>query len=311
MATLTRLRTLDLDTPTAPGRPPYISAASGLVRHGGYLYIVADDENHMAVFRHNDTAPGHVVRLFDGDLPNEHKARKKQKPDFEALVRLPPFGPYAHGALLACGSGSKTNRRRGALIGLAADGSLAEAPHGVDMTFLMTPLEAEFGKLNIEGVIVANDELRVFQRGNKGLKRNAMIRFTLADVLASLIGGDGRTVTPISHRGVDLGDVAGIPLTFTDAAGLPNGDMAFSAVAEDTDNSYTDGACGGAAIGVLDADGELRWMTHITEAHKVEGIDARIIDGGLHLLLVTDADDISIPAGLFSTAVNLQTGDPL
>lgn len=304
MITLKQLRTLDLDAPTEPGRPCYVSAASGLVRYGDFLYVVADDENHMAVFPRKGSSPGHAVRLFEGALPDEHKARKKQKPDFEALTRLPPFGIFANGALLACGSGSKANRRRGALVGLAADGDLAETPHTIDMSFLMTPLESEFGKLNLEGVVVAGDELRVFQRGNKGQKRNAMVRFALAPFLMALAAGEAAALTPLSVHDIDLGYIAGVPLTFTDAAGLPNGDMAFSAVAENTDNAIDDGACGGAALGVLGGDGVLRWIEHTKDAHKIEGVDARLEDGVLHLLVVTDADDISIPAGLFAAAIS-------
>ncbi len=304
MITLTRLRTLTLDAPTEPGRPSYVSAASGLVRQGDFLYVVADDENHMAVFRGDGSAPGHAVRLFEGALPDEHKARKKQKPDFEALTRLPPFGVFPNGALLACGSGSKINRRRGALVGFNPDGGLAEDPHIVDMSFLMTPLEAEFGKLNLEGVVVAGEDLRAFQRGNKGQKRNAMIRFQLAAVLEALATRSAASLTPISHHDIDLGEIDGVPLTFTDAACLPNGDMAFSAVAEDTENAYDDGACGGAAVGLLGGDGTLRWIEPTKDAQKIEGIDARLEDGVLRLLLVTDADDISIPAGLFTATIS-------
>ncbi len=304
MITLTRLRTLTLDAPTEPGRPSYVSAASGLVRQGDFLYVVADDENHMAVFQREGMAPGYSVRLFEGALPEEHKARKKQKPDFEALTRLPPFGVFQNGALLACGSGSKINRRRGALVGLNPDGGLAEDPHIVDMSFLMTPLEAEFGKLNLEGVVVAGEDLRVFQRGNKGQKRNAMIRFQLAAVLEALATRSTASLIPISHHDIDLGEIDGVPLTFTDAACLPNWDMAFSAVAEDTENAYDDGACGGAAVGLLGGDGALRWIERTKDAHKIEGIDARLEDGVLRLLLVTDADDISIPAGLFTATIS-------
>jgi len=95
------LRTLDLAAAAAPGRPAYISAASGLICVKSFIYVIADDEHHLAVFRKDSTAPGSLFRLVDGDLPLGAKDRKKKKPDFEALALLPPFESYPHGALLA------------------------------------------------------------------------------------------------------------------------------------------------------------------------------------------------------------------
>ena len=87
-----------------------MSAASGLVRSGAQLFVVADDELHLGVFE--DTlggggvlTPGRVVRLFEGDLPNPKGPRKKAKPDLETLALLPPLPGCACGALLALGSG--------------------------------------------------------------------------------------------------------------------------------------------------------------------------------------------------------------
>ena len=57
-------------------------------------------------------------------------------------------------------------------------------------------------------------------------------------------------------REYDLGQVDGIAFGFTDATALPEGGgWLFSAVAEDTDNAFDDGACSGVAIGVVGADG--------------------------------------------------------
>lgn len=304
MIALQKLRTLDLDTPAAPGRPPYLAAASGLVRYQSSLYVVADDEHHLGVFRSGETVPGTLLRLFEGDLPGEHKARKKAKPDFESLTLLPPFADYPYGALLAGGSGSKPNRRKGALLAVGADGATYGEVRVVDLGCLMAPLEAEFGKLNIEGMVTAGDELRVLQRGNKGHKRNAVVRFSLATFLDALTAGDAAPLRPLGLRDYDLGEVDGVPLTFTDAADLADGAMVFSAVAEDTDDAYEDGLCGGAAVGVIGADGELAWIACTADAHKIEGIDAREDGDMLHLLLVTDADNIDIPAALFAAEVS-------
>ncbi len=59
----------------------HLSAASGLVRVGERLYVVADDEVHLGVFDSSAMhAPGALLRLLEGDLPHDKGARKKPSP---------------------------------------------------------------------------------------------------------------------------------------------------------------------------------------------------------------------------------------
>ena len=90
----------------------HLSAASALVRVAERLFVVADDELHLGVFDLGDPAAGRLVRLFEGSLPAEKKARKAAKPDLEALALLPAMADFAQGALLALGSGSTPGRTR-------------------------------------------------------------------------------------------------------------------------------------------------------------------------------------------------------
>ena len=102
MISLTKIRELDLSATTS-GRPLHLSAASGLVCLNSFSYVIADDELHLGVFLANSSEPGHLIRLFEGELPGCKVDRKKQKADFEALTLLPSFGNYPYGALLAFG----------------------------------------------------------------------------------------------------------------------------------------------------------------------------------------------------------------
>src|ERR1044072_5392942 len=124
MIALTKLRDLDLAAGPAAGRPAHLSAASGLACINSFIYVVADDELHLGVFRNGHREPGHLIRLFDGELPDAKADRKRQKPDLEALTLLPACEGHPHGLLLALGSGSTPNRRRGALLGLDAQGAV-------------------------------------------------------------------------------------------------------------------------------------------------------------------------------------------
>jgi hypothetical protein len=76
-------------------------------------------------------------------------------------------------------------------------------------------------------------------------------------------------------------------------------------VAEDTEDAYHDGRCVGAAIGIAGKDGQLLSLRQLELPHKVEGISARLENDTLDLLLVTDADDPTIPAKLLSASLVL------
>lgn len=300
MITLTKVRELNLSTATA-GRPLFLSAASGLTCLGSFNYVVADDELHLGVFRSDSSEPGHLIRLFDGELPASKSERKKQKPDFEALTLLPAYGDCPHGALLALGSGSRPNRCLGALLGLDTQGAVCGSPQVVDLSPVLAPLRDKFPALNIEGAVVSGAELRLFQRGNKRHPENAIVRFQLSAFLDVLNSEQTGSIEPTTISKFNLGQIDGIPLCFTDAAALPDGAMVFIAVAEDTNDTYNDGACAGAAVGIV--DNELRSLHRIERPYKVEGVDARVKGDTVELLLVTDADDADTPAGLFSATI--------
>jgi hypothetical protein len=270
-----------------------VSAASGLVfhqgPHQGWLYVVADDDHHLAVLSLADAAFHHTVRLFDGELPADKKARKKHKPDLEALACLPASERYPHRALLAIGSGSKANRQRAVVIPLNPEG----LPAAVERTIDLAPLYAQlpFADLNIEGAVVMGTQLRLLQRGNNGSGENAIIDCNLNDLL------NGSATPAITN--VPLPCISGVQLGFTDAVALPDGRLLFSAVAEDTGNSYSDGACIGTAIGLLDASGALLHIETLPHPHKIEGLVLAEGNGNwLKVYAVTDADDPAVMASL-------------
>jgi hypothetical protein len=301
MPRLVTLRSLSLARASQAGRPRHLSAASGLVSAGRYVYVIADDELHLGVFRKQGRAPGALVRLRPGRLPSRKKDRKRRKPDFEAIVALPPFQSFPAGALFVLGSGSRTSRSKGVLVALDAQGSIDGRSRVVDLAPLYAAFEPAFDELNIEAAFLDGDRLALLQRGNKGDARNARIRVALPPLLAAL-----GTDTPLPRSALlditpfELGTIAGVPLCFTDAAALPRGGFAFTAVAEDTDDSYADGACAGSAIGIIAADDRLRALWRLEPPLKVEGIAARIVRNATELTVVTDADDVTIAARLLA-----------
>jgi hypothetical protein len=307
MIVLDKIRELDLADSGDPRLPRHVSAASGLACPGDHLYVIADDELHLGVFNATGNAPGGLLRLFDGELPTGKAERKKHKPDLEAITPLPPFGDHRHGALLALGSGSERNRRRAAVLRLDANGGIKSAPRIIDVSPLFERLQREFAALNIEGAVVIGGDFCLLQRANIKSPRNAIVRYPLASILDMLAAGTVDALAPLATVGVDLDRIDGVPLSFTDGASLPGGGMVFTAVAEDTEDTYSDGACLGAAIGIAARDGTVRFLERLDGCPKVEGVAARVDDNVIRLLLVTDADDPTVPASLYSTTLSNST----
>ena len=300
--TLRPLRELALDPASHPRGLSHLGAASGLVRVLDRFHVIADDEHHLAVFDAGSVAPGRLIRLLDGDLPASATKRKKKKPDLETLMRLPPTADWPAGALLALGSGSRPNRCTGVLLALDPQGDVTGLPRPIDLAPLYRGLEGRFAQLNIEGAFISDGDLVLLQRGNKG-SANGRVRYPMDQVLAWLRGSSRPSPHPSSVTVHDLGSAGGVPLCFTDGAALDNGSWVFSAVAENTDDSYEDAPCAGAAIGVIDRDGILRSIAPTEPNRKIEGIEAQRAGEWLALTLVTDADDPALPAELLAATI--------
>lgn len=292
------LRDLHLAPGQHPSACPHLSAASALVRCAGYLYVVADDELHLGVFTEGGTAPGRLLRLFPGELADDKAERKAQKPDLETLALLPAMPGYPHGALLALGSGSKANRQQAVLLALNAQGEVQGAPRLIELAPLYRPLHTQFADLNIEGAFLLGQQLLLLQRGNQGQAANAAVRFAWPALQAWLLAGEGEAPLPEAVEFFELGEMQGVALGFTDGAALADGRWLFSAVAENTEDSYQDGACLGAVIGLVESDGRLRRLASLGPQWKIEGIAAQRRGAQLLLSLVTDADDPQTAASL-------------
>jgi hypothetical protein len=293
---LTKLRELQLTAPSQPGRPTFVSAASGLVRVRDFFYVVADDELSLGVFPVAGNAPGKLIRLLAGELPLDRDERKRKKPDFESLTFLPPFGRYKHGALLVVGSGSRERRERWVLLPFDEHGADENRIRVIDAAHVYAAIAKEVDDINIEGTLIVNDRLLLMHRGNKSHTRNAIASFDLHAILKSLDEDDElRKTSMLALQHYDLGAIKDVPLCFTDGMVLPDGCIAFSAVAEDTSDSFHDGPCVGAAIGILDAHGKVQMVNYLDDRQKIEGIYAERDGAKLKLWLVTDDDDPAIP----------------
>ncbi|NRF68175.1 hypothetical protein HLB44_14370 [Aquincola sp. S2] len=298
------LRALTLDAATHPRAQPHVSAASGLVCHAGRVFVVADDEHHLAVFD-DASAPGRLLPLFEGALPADATERKRVKPDCEALLQLPPWGAAPHGALLAWGSGSRPQRERGALLRLDRAGAPAGAAEVIDLSGLIAPLRERYADLNLEGALLLGESFVLLQRGTQAGSPNAALHYRAHD-LRALLDGRIHTLAPLDEVRYDLGRLDGLALGFTDAAALPGGGWAYTAAAEDTDDPYLDGACAGSVIGLVNAQGRLGTQWRLAGHDKIEGIAVQADGRRLWACLVSDADDPARAACLWRVVLPLR-----
>ncbi len=300
------IRTLTLTNPSHPDRHAHLSAASGLVQVDAWIYVVADDEKHLGIFNHHNNENGVLQQLFPGDLPLALEERKAEKPDLEVLLLISASKKYPYGALLAIGSGSKENRAQGVIIPFDIEGVLQTDLQTINLLPLYQKLKKEIGKLNIEGGVIIDEDIILFQRGNKKNNVNASIRFPLKQFYKHVLSADhehkNKLDVKVTHYA--LGDIAGVPLCFTDATALPNGAIVFTAAAENTSDAYLDGACMGSVIGIINTNGDLHSIRAIDKVVKLEGVEANIIDNTVHLLLVTDADDATVAAQVYSVELS-------
>lgn len=287
--------------------PAHVRAASSIRRHGQRLVIVQDDVSAFAVL---DPATGstHSILLPAGPdgarVFDDVRGNKKLKLDLEACIVLPD------GRLVAFGSGSSPQREKIVTVA-AGKGAMAQQIAADDLyTSLRVHTDARGARLNIEGAVVQGQWLRLLQRGSGKLHFkpwNAILDVPLVNFLGWL---DGRHPFPPVRRvfDVDLGDVAGVPFGFTDAAVTDDGRIAFVACAEDTEDAIDDGPVLGCRFGWLDVESQAVVVTPVVDAGgqpthlKLEGIETRV-GGGSVFDVVADMDRGDEPAQIAELVV--------
>jgi hypothetical protein len=279
-------------------RPAHVRAASAIAWIGDQLVVVQDDSAFLAVVDPEtglcDDLPLPPCpagrRVFDQAIGN-----KRDKPDLESV--------FADGeTMIALGSGGPIAARQiivtwrpGAAPALVAAPRLFDAlaaatcPAG-------TSLNLEGALLDGATVVLAN---RGGDRAGDAVSPDALIRLDLAALRALIADPDGAPVPTPTVEPVELGDLDGAPLHFTDLAPGPGGPW-FAAVAEATTSYFTDGAVTGSVIGPL---GALRGA-RLRGPDKIEGLAVDRRGGEGRFLCVTDPDDPDRPGELLEVVVS-------
>lgn len=296
-----------LDPQPQPGGRAHLSAASGLVRRGRRLVVVADGALQLGLFEEaaDSASPapgGSVMPLLEEGQPKVKGIGKsgppKTPPALATLTLLPPMPACPAGALLALGSGAQPHAKTGVLAVLDVQG----APNGrmarVDLSALYAPLLKKFVDLNIAGALVASGELLLLQRGKQGGARSACIRYDWNRISPWLAGLQPQPPAAKAVQLMQLGSMNGVPLSLADGAALQGGYWMFCAVAVRTDSAGKNGDCVGSAIGIVSPDGSVGPVYALEGAPKVEGIAVQAEGSDWLVSLVTDAGDAALPAQL-------------
>jgi hypothetical protein len=296
----------------AADRPAHVRAGSGIAWLGNRIAIVQDDANFVALVdlttREVDSislprGPG-GRRQFGDDRGN-----KRDKLDVECCVVDVVDGRET---LFAFGSGSTRARERVVIVEAEArENAVRVVAAPALYAALRTAPDFSGGELNVEGAVISEGKIRFFQRANGASKDGGARVSATGDLdwpsVMSVLGrsggvsGEARRLLVENVQQYTLGEVAGTPLTFTDATLAPNGAVLYLATAEASPNAIDDGPVAGTALGVI--SGERSRSTLLVDAsgapfvEKAEGILLALPEGN-RALAVLDADDPSRPSEL-------------
>lgn len=296
-------------------RPSHVRAGSALARltRGAetFFFVVQDDANFLAVIDARggvDAVPlparGGLRQFDDG------RGNKKDKLDLEACF-CTPDGEL----LVAFGSGSSSRREMVVVVHhpLSAAPRVALVHARALYRAMRDAADFSGAELNVEGAALVDDRVVFFQRGN-GAPRDgraavdATARVSWPALRAYLFALESADADPpppalTGVRSWSLGDVDGVPLTFTDATRTPGVGIAFLACAEASPDAVRDGPVSGVALGVLnDGTGE-RYLGLVADERgavlrdKAEGLALDPADP-TRAWAVVDRDDPERPAEL-------------
>jgi hypothetical protein len=245
-----------------------IGSASGLVYHQDKLYIISDNSTFLYEYNLMDKRLDKITLV---ENPQDNII-KKEKPDFESITLK-----GNNLVLLASGSTDKRNKLFKYNINSK---KIKEKSFEEFYRKLKSELEIKEDELNIEGLILNDKKIFLFQRGNGGTSRNGII---YAD--------DELDNPKFKFIPFELPNIKNVTATFTDAI-LVEDKIYFLAAAEDTSSTYDDGEVLGSIVGSIDFKTmKLEKTILISDKHKFEGLTVyKKTATQLELLLCEDTD---------------------
>lgn len=245
-----------------------IGSASGLVYHENKLYIISDNSTFLYEYKILDERLEKIALVENA----EENTIKKNKADFESIT-------LKGNNLVLLGSGSTDKRNKLFKYNINSK-KIKEKSFEEFYRKIKSELEIKGDELNIEGLIITDKKILLFQRGNGGNSRNGII---YAD--------DEPDNPKFKFIPFELPNIKNVTATFTDAI-LVEDKIYFLAAAEDTSSTYDDGEVLGSIVGSIDFKTmKLEKTILISDKHKFEGLTVyKKTATQLELLLCEDTD---------------------
>ena len=258
-----------------------IGSASGLVYHENKLYIISDNSTFLYEYNISNKRLDKIALV---ENPQDNII-KKEKPDFESITLK-----GNNLVLLASGSTDKRNKLFKYNINSK---KIKEKSFEEFYRKLKSELEIKEDELNIEGLILNDKKIFLFQRGNGGNSKNGII---YAD--------DEPDNPKFKFIPFELPNIKNVETTFTDAI-LVEDKIYFLAAAEDTSSTYDDGEVLGSIVGSIDFKTmKLESTLQISDKHKFEGLTVyKKTATQLELLLCEDTDTEVLVTDIYSLII--------
>lgn len=263
-----------------------IGAASGLIYENGILFLVSDDSDVLYSYTIEKNCLKKISLLESGELLENRP--KPEKSDYECITQ-------DENNFYIFGSGSTPIRNRLAVVSKK------------DLSVTLQSLDSFYGSLkitgsvddenfNIEGAIVFNSSLFLFNRGNGPQRKNGIFEIS---------HWQKEEKRRVYFHPVQLPAIQNSAFGFTDAI-MVEDKIYFLAAAEAVASTYEDGEILGSIIGRMDFKTlTVEFTEFITEKHKLEGITLyRKEKIHLHFLVCEDPDDGGMESGVFRLIIS-------
>lgn len=259
-----------------------IGSASGLVYYEDTLYIISDNSTVLYEYA---ISKEHLNKIALVANPQENII-KKDKADFESIT-------LQGNKLVILGSGSTDKRNKLFKYNINSK-KIKEKSFEEFYKKVKSELEIKEDELNIEGLIITDKKILLFQRGNGGTSKNGII---YAD--------DDPDNPKFKFIPFKLPKIKNVETTFTDAILVEN-KIYFLAAAEDTTSTYEDGEVLGSIIGTIDLKTmKLESYLQISDNHKFEGLTLfKKSENEIEFLLCEDNDTEVLEANIYKVVLS-------
>lgn len=230
-----------------------VAATSGLIQENDTLYIIADNANVLYTYEKAKKELTKIDLQESGDIAEN--IPKAKKSDFEAIT-------HNRDSLYIFGSGSSKIRNQ-LITYNRVDQSVKKASLDTLYSSLKSAAPMKDKNFNIEGAIIIDNDLLLFNRGNGPDAENGIFKIT---------NWQNAEKSRISFFSIPLPAVQNTKFGFTDAV-LIDDQIYFLAAAEASGSNYKDGNVLGSLLGVIDPSNmKIKRKQLISTQHKFEGL---------------------------------------